>query len=51
MLGFGKASCDAALALEGFRSKIDEGVVIGLEAKTCEHIETYKVVSRPSPGK
>ncbi len=52
VLGFGKASCDAALALEKvLGSKIDEGVVIGLEAKTCEHIETYKGSHpRPSPG-
>ena len=51
VLGFGKASCDAAQALEEvLGKKIDEGVVIGLEAKTCEVIQTYKGTHpRPSP--
>ncbi|MBI3632605.1 MAG: DUF4147 domain-containing protein [Candidatus Vogelbacteria bacterium] len=52
VLGFGKASCDAAVALEKILgSKINEGVVIGLENKTCEFIDTYKGTHpRPSPG-
>ena len=42
VIGFGKASCDAAVALEKvLGEKIKEGVVIGLEAKTCEYIQTY----------
>ncbi len=43
VIGFGKASCDAAQALEKVLGrKIQEGVVIGLEKKTCEFIETYE---------
>ncbi|MFA6300776.1 MAG: DUF4147 domain-containing protein [Candidatus Paceibacterota bacterium] len=42
IVGFGKSSCEAALALEKILgSKIDEGAVIGLSATTCEYIETF----------
>lgn len=42
VVGFGKASCDAAIALEKvLGKKIDEGVVIGLHKVTCEYIETF----------
>ncbi|KKQ35396.1 MAG: Glycerate 2-kinase [Candidatus Nomurabacteria bacterium GW2011_GWB1_37_5] len=42
VIGFGKASCDAAQALEKVLGpKISEGAVIGLEAKTCDIIETF----------
>lgn len=42
VIGFGKASCEAALALEKVLGpKIAEGAVIGLEKKTCEYIETF----------
>ena len=42
VVGFGKASCDGALALEKVLGpKISEGVVIGLHKVTCEYIETY----------
>lgn len=51
VIGFGKASCDAAQALEKvLGNKIALGVVIGLEKKTCEFINTYKGTHpRPSP--
>ncbi len=43
VVGFGKASCDAAQALEEvLGSKIAEGAVIGLHKKTCEFIETFE---------
>ncbi len=58
VVGFGKASCDAALALEKILGqKIDEGVVIGLHKVTCDYIETFSGTHpRPSeinigPGK
>ena len=42
VVGFGKASCEGALALEKvLGSKINEGVVIGLQKVTCEYIETF----------
>jgi len=42
VVGFGKASCDAAIALEKILGKkINEGVVIGLNKVTCEYIETF----------
>jgi glycerate-2-kinase len=42
VVGFGKASCDAAIALEKvLGEKINEGVVIGLHKVTCEYIETF----------
>lgn len=42
VVGFGKASCDAALALEKvLGAKINEGVVIGLNKVTCDYIETF----------
>ncbi len=51
VIGFGKASCDAAQALEEvLGSKISEGAVIGLEKKACEFIETFEGTHpRPSP--
>ena len=52
VVGFGKASCDAALALEKILGqKIDEGIVIGLHKVTCEYIESFAGTHpRPSPG-
>ena len=42
VVGFGKASCEAALALEKvLGDKIKEGAVIGLDKVTCEYIETF----------
>jgi glycerate-2-kinase len=42
IVGFGKASCDAALALEKILgNKIHEGVIIGLRTVTCTYIETF----------
>jgi glycerate-2-kinase len=42
VVGFGKASCHAALALEKILGeKINEGVVIGLQKVTCDYIETF----------
>ncbi len=42
VVGFGKSSCEAALALEKILGpKILEGAVIGLKATTCEYIETF----------
>ena len=42
VVGFGKASCDGAIALEKILGKkISEGVVIGLQKVTCEYIETF----------
>jgi len=50
VVGFGKASCDAAVALEKvLGNKIQEGVVIGLQKKTCDFIETF-VGTHPSPS-
>lgn len=42
VVGFGKASCDAAIALEKILGyKIKEGAVIGLQKVTCDYIETF----------
>src|SRR3989344_8818933 len=42
VVGFGKASCDAAIALEKVLGhKINEGAVIGLKKVTCEYTETF----------
>ncbi len=42
VVGFGKASSDAAFALEKvLEGKIKEGVVIGLSKVTCDYIETF----------
>lgn len=42
VIGFGKASCKAAFALEQvLGSSIKQGIAIGLEAVKCEYIETY----------
>ncbi|MEI6581108.1 MAG: DUF4147 domain-containing protein [bacterium] len=42
VVGFGKASCDGAIALEKvLGKKINEGVVVGLRKVTCEYIETF----------
>ena len=50
VVGFGKASCEAAVSLEKIlRSKIDEGAVIGLSKTTCDFIETF-VGTHPRPS-
>jgi len=50
VVGFGKASCDAAYALEHvLGNKIGTGVVIGLETAQCELIQTY-AGSHPRPS-
>lgn len=42
VIGFGKSSCEAALALENIlESRITEGAVIGLEKVLTKHIETF----------
>ncbi|MBU0611849.1 DUF4147 domain-containing protein [Patescibacteria group bacterium] len=42
VVGFGKASCEAACALEKILGdKITEGAVIGLKKITCDYIETF----------
>ena len=42
VIGFGKASCKAAFALEQvLGSVIKQGIVIGLEPVKCEYIQTY----------
>lgn len=42
VIGFGKSSCDAALALEGILgSKITRGAVIGLSKVDSKYIETF----------
>ncbi|MFH1201253.1 MAG: DUF4147 domain-containing protein [bacterium] len=42
VVGFGKSSCDAALALEKILdSKIKAGAVIGLSKVDCKYIETF----------
>lgn len=42
ILGFGKASCDAVLALEKILgNKITQGVVIGLDKITCDYVESF----------
>lgn len=49
VIGFGKASCDAAVALEKvLDSKIQDGVVIGLSQKVCRRIKTF-VGTHPEP--
>lgn len=49
VVGFGKASCEAAVALEKILGKkIDEGVVVGLRKVTCDYIETF-VGTHPRP--
>ncbi|KKR70562.1 MAG: Glycerate 2-kinase [Candidatus Nomurabacteria bacterium GW2011_GWB1_40_7] len=51
VVGFGKSSCEAALALEKILgSKINEGAVIGLNVTTCEYIETFSG-THPRPSK
>ena len=51
VVGFGKSSCLAALALEGILgSKIGGGVVIGLEKVATQYIETF-AGSHPRPSK
>ena len=58
VVGFGKASCEAAFALDKILgNKIEEGLVIGLHKVTCDYIETFAGTHpRPSdiniePGK
>lgn len=58
VVGFGKCSCEAAIALENIlKEKINEGVVVGLTKKVCPHIRTFAGTHpRPSsvniePGK
>jgi glycerate-2-kinase len=42
VVGFGKSSCDAAVALEKILGpKINEGAVIGLRKVSCDYIETF----------
>jgi glycerate-2-kinase len=42
VVGFGKSSCEAALALEKILgSRITEGAVIGLEKNNCKYIQTF----------
>lgn len=42
VVGFGKCSCEAAIALENIlKEKINEGVVVGLTKKVCPHIRTF----------
>ncbi len=50
IVGFGKASCQAASALEEILgNKIKEGAVIGLKQITCNYIDTYSG-SHPKPS-
>ncbi len=50
VIGFGKSSCQAALALEKILgAKIDEGVVIGLQKVDCKYIETF-AGTHPKPS-
>src|SRR3989338_457420 len=50
VVGFGKASCGAAIALEKILGdKIKEGAVIGLQKVTCDYIETF-IGSHPRPS-
>jgi len=50
VIGFGKASCAAALALEKvLGSKIGKGAVIGLEKAATQHIETF-IGTHPCPS-
>lgn len=42
VVGFGKSSCEAALALEKILgSRIEKGAVIGLQKVDCKYIETF----------
>jgi glycerate-2-kinase len=51
VVGFGKASCEAAQVLETvLGNKIKEGVVIGLHKATCNIIETF-AGTHPRPTK
>lgn len=51
IIGFGKASCEAALTLEKiFGNKIKGGVVIDVKAAKCEYI-TSLVGTHPRPSK
>ncbi|MFA6510252.1 MAG: glycerate-2-kinase family protein [Candidatus Paceibacterota bacterium] len=50
VVGFGKASCTAALALEKILgSRIGGGAVIGLEKNKCEYVETF-AGTHPKPS-
>ncbi len=50
VVGFGKSACDAALALEEvLGDKINQGIVVGLNKITCNHIETF-VGTHPKPS-
>jgi len=51
VVGFGKSSCDAALALEKILGdKIEEGVVIGLSKASCKYVETF-AGTHPRPSR
>jgi glycerate-2-kinase len=50
VVGFGKASCQAASALEEvLGNKIQEGAVVGLKQVTCNYIDTYSG-THPKPS-
>ncbi|MFA4975078.1 MAG: DUF4147 domain-containing protein [Candidatus Paceibacterota bacterium] len=50
VIGFGKSSCDGALALEKILGpKISEGAVIGLSKVPCKYIETF-AGTHPKPS-
>lgn len=50
VIGFGKSSCQAALALEKILgAKISGGVVIGLQKVDCKYIETF-AGTHPKPS-
>jgi len=50
VVGFGKASSEAALALEEILgSKIHEGAVVGLSKAVCKNVETF-VGTHPKPS-
>jgi len=50
MIGFGKSSCEAALALENILgNKITAGAVIGINKTECKYIETF-VGTHPKPS-
>ncbi|MFA5936301.1 MAG: DUF4147 domain-containing protein [Candidatus Paceibacterota bacterium] len=50
VVGFGKSSCEAALALEKvLGSRIKKGAVIGLQKINCQYIETF-AGSHPVPS-
>ena len=50
VIGFGKSSPDAALAIEKILgSRIDSGVIVGLYTVPCEHIESF-VGTHPRPS-